>query len=198
MSSNAPVPGSAEGGGQDSAVSYVEPGEKIVHVSTPPIMPTSGKSLDEILDDLLDPKAIERQKKIALAYDEAVRGLLGADDYEEEAGRQFKKKSAWRKLAQRFNLSWFIVRNERWWEHDAREGVYHLIARVVIRVVAPWGQVVEAEGLCSTRESRFYTKGIACPKCGGPMWDNRSDGRGPEDYACKDKQGCGGKLIPNK
>jgi hypothetical protein len=39
----------------------------------------------------------------------------------------------------------------------------------------------------------------ACPKCGGPMWDNRSSKRNPKapDYKCKDKN-CEGALWPPK
>jgi hypothetical protein len=39
----------------------------------------------------------------------------------------------------------------------------------------------------------------ACPKCGGPMWDNREGKKNPKapDYKCKDK-GCDGALWPAK
>jgi len=38
-----------------------------------------------------------------------------------------------------------------------------------------------------------------CPKCGGPMWDNRQGKKNPKapDYKCKDK-GCDGAIWPAK
>ena len=38
-----------------------------------------------------------------------------------------------------------------------------------------------------------------CPKCGGPMWDNREGKKNPKapDYKCKDK-GCDGAIWPAK
>jgi hypothetical protein len=39
----------------------------------------------------------------------------------------------------------------------------------------------------------------ACPKCGGPMWDNREGKKNPKapDFKCKDK-GCDGAVWPTK
>jgi diadenosine tetraphosphatase ApaH/serine/threonine PP2A family protein phosphatase len=39
----------------------------------------------------------------------------------------------------------------------------------------------------------------ACPKCGGPMWDNRLSKRSPKapDYKCRDRQ-CDGVIWPPK
>ncbi len=40
----------------------------------------------------------------------------------------------------------------------------------------------------------------ACPKCGGPTWDNRNGKRNPKapDYRCKDKQNCDGAVWEKK
>jgi hypothetical protein len=179
-------------------VEYVTAGTKLIHVATPPSAPPPTRSLDSILDELLDPKNLERQRRIAGAYGDAVAALVGPDDVQLEGGKEFKKKSAWRKLARAFGLSWYLVRNERWWEYDEAEATAHLIARVVVRVRAPWGQEIEAEGLCSTREGRFYSKGIACPVCGGSMWDNRGGrSRNGEDFRCRDNA-CGGQYMPGE
>lgn len=37
---------------------------------------------------------------------------------------------------------------------------------------------------------------IQCPKCGGAMWNNIEGKRNPKapDYACKNKEGCGGGV----
>jgi hypothetical protein len=39
-----------------------------------------------------------------------------------------------------------------------------------------------------------------CPKCGGPMWDNRQTKKSPKqpDYKCKDRQNCDGVIWPPK
>ena len=39
----------------------------------------------------------------------------------------------------------------------------------------------------------------ACPKCGGPMWDNREGKKNPKapDYKCK-STGCDGVIWPAK
>lgn len=37
-----------------------------------------------------------------------------------------------------------------------------------------------------------------CPKCGGPMWDNRESKKNPKqpDFKCKDKDNCDGVIWP--
>lgn len=41
---------------------------------------------------------------------------------------------------------------------------------------------------------------MECPKCGGPMWDNRQTKKSPKqpDYKCKDRQNCDGVIWPPK
>ncbi len=40
---------------------------------------------------------------------------------------------------------------------------------------------------------------VSCPKCDGPMWDNRDTKKNPKapDYKCRDK-GCDGVIWPPK
>lgn len=102
------------------------------------------------LDGVANDRAIQAQQQLVIAYDRAVRALVGANDVQKAQGKEFKKKSAWRKLARYFGVSTSIVREE---SHRDDEG--HLVSTVVVRAVAPWGQYMEAIAKCSTRESRF-------------------------------------------
>lgn len=94
--------------------------------------------------------AIEAQQQLVIAYDRAVRALIGPHDVQRDGGREFKKKSAWRKLARYFGISTSIVREET---HTDGEG--HIVSTVIVRASAPWGQFAEAIAKCSTREKRF-------------------------------------------
>lgn len=109
----------------------------------------------EMVDALLDPDQVQHQQRLAEAYDQACRALLGPNDVQEADGREFKKKSAWRKLQRRFAISTKVVSAETWWVEDEDE-IRQCVSRVVVRATAPWGQYAEAVGKCSTRERRFY------------------------------------------
>lgn len=87
------------------------------------------------------------QKQLAAAYDAACAALIGPNDVQKEGGREFKKKSAWRKLARYFNISVEIVRVDRDQLGD------HFLATVTARAVAPWGQSYEEVGACGTDEA---------------------------------------------
>jgi len=114
-------------------------------------------SFQEVLERLASPEALEMQQRLAEAYDRACRALIGPNDVHRASdGREYKKKSAWRKLARWAGISTEIVRADRWWEEDP-DGARHYVARVVVRATAPWGQTAEAVGLCDTRETRFRT-----------------------------------------
>jgi hypothetical protein len=173
-----------------------EPGATTGATMITPARLPAPKSFDEILQELTDQKALVRHTAMMAAYDAACHALLTDADVQVEGKKTFKKKSAWRKLAQFFRVTVEIVRTDRWWESD-EDGQRHLVARAICRGTAPWGQSMDAVGLCSTRESRFYASGVTCPNCGGPMWDNRkgNKSRNGEDFRCKDNA-CGGELFP--
>lgn len=107
-------------------------------------------SMDQYLSGVANDAALAAQQQLVVAYDRAVRSLVGPNDVQKDGGREFKKKSAWRKLARYFQISTQIIREE---SHRDEEG--HLISTVVVRASAPWGQFAEAIAKCSTRESRF-------------------------------------------
>src|SRR5688500_11199014 len=83
------------------------------------------------------------------AYDAAVAALIGPNDVQEEKGRTFKKKSAWRKLARHFGISVACsldsVKVER---HELGFTAY-----AVANAVAPWGQSWTDVGACSSDEA---------------------------------------------
>ena len=152
--------------------------------------------LSEFLEKLADPATLEEQKALMAAYDNAVEALVGPNDAIEEGGRRFKKKSAWRKLSRYFHISTQVVSSEtRWvddWNPVSGEVEKHFVADVVVRGIAPWGQYMEASASCSTAEARFQIRGLACPTCGGKMWDNRKEDSWPNDFRCGD---CGTELM---
>lgn len=168
-----------------------------------PLPTFASGSMLEIVRNLTSPEALEAATALSNAYDRACRALLSDADIQKEGGKEFKKKSAWRKLGRTFGISTEIIHVDgRWsmvWDEFAEEPVRHFTASAMVRATAPWGMVMEELGLCTTRESRFYTSGAACPICGGPMFDNRGDNRGAEDFKCKAyRSGCTGVLMPGE
>lgn len=123
------------------------------------------------------------QAGFAERYDKACDAVIGPNDVQEEGGRKFKKKSAWRKLGRVFHISTQVVKAETWWEGP--EDDRHCVSRCIVRATAPWGQYSEAVGKCSTRESRFMAGYPVCPVCESAMWDNREDDKGDDHFNCK-------------
>lgn len=116
-------------------------------------------SIGEVLDRFANSGALQQQQRLVAAYDEACRALVGPNDVQVDGGREFKKKSAWRKLGRAFGISTTIVRED---SHYDPEG--YLVSTVIVRASAPWGQFAEAIGKCSTRESRFFKNNRPNPK----------------------------------
>lgn len=73
-------------------------------------------------------------------YTKACEALLTRDDYQGIGNRQFKKKSAWRKIATAFNVSTQIVKQSVEYDEDGR--IHH--AEFVVRAIAPNGRQAEA------------------------------------------------------
>lgn len=88
----------------------------------------------------------QNQQQLSAAYDAACAALIGPNDVQQEAGRTFKKKSAWRKLARHFGISTRVIHRDRGMIGD------DFVASITVRAVAPWGQYAEAEGACCTDE----------------------------------------------
>ena len=106
--------------------------------------------MSDYLKSINSDRAINNQKDLIAAYEKAVRALVGEDDIQRDGGREFKKKSAWKKLAKHFRInvyhgSHMVTRTE--------DG--HTIAECIMIGEAPWGQRVEEIGACTTYEGRF-------------------------------------------
>lgn len=106
------------------------------------------------LHQLNSPEGVALAAAFAGAYDKAVRAMVGPNDVQKEGGREFKKKSAWAKLARYFNISTKVISVE---SRDLESG--HIHTRVIVQATAPWGQVAEAVAGCSTEEPRFARAG---------------------------------------
>lgn len=124
-----------------------------VNTSTGEVLPMPGTQVAPFemrgyLTALSGRNALADQNALAAAYDAACKGLIGPNDVQKAEGREFKKKSAWRKLARYFNISVELVRTEREVMADS-----HFLATVTARAVAPWGQSFEEIGACCTDEA---------------------------------------------
>lgn len=107
---------------------------------------------------------VERAKKQWEAYQELTRSILDASDYQKIGGREFKKKSAWRKYATAFNISTEVIKEEIVRAEDG----YPIYARVVVRATAPNGRYQEADHECHVTEK-------CCPKpCPRSSWQNHA------------------------
>lgn len=87
------------------------------------------------------------QQALARAYDEACAALIGPNDVQKESGREFKKKSAWRKLARHFGISTAVVTVAKEFVGDV------FLASVTVKATGPWGQSSDAIGACATDEA---------------------------------------------
>lgn len=162
-----------------------------------PTAPVSFRDFQSFVDEISSDESLKRSMVLAETYDKVCRSLLGENDVQVEGRKEFKKKSAWRKLGRHFHISVEAVKEPHGrWERLPHDDAAHYVAFSEVYATAPWGQTMPGFGACSTREARFYTSGPQCPSCGGAMWDNRRDDRGDEDFACKDKGSCGGVLMP--
>jgi len=75
----------------------------------------------------------------------------------------------------------------RWWVVLNPVHFFDLSNKDETMITCPW---------CGTNYQTFQSD---CPKCGGPMWDNREGKKNPKapDFKCKDK-GCDGAIWPAK
>ena len=89
----------------------------------------------------------EGQQAMARAYDAACKALIGPNDVQMDKGREFKKKSAWRKLARHFGLSTAVTGVQKEYLGDV------FLATVTVKATGPWGQSSDAVGACATDEA---------------------------------------------
>jgi hypothetical protein len=100
------------------------------------------------LQHLSTDEGIKEQQQLSAAYDRACHALIGPNDIQVEGDREFKKKSAWRKLQRHFTISTAVVSTQEKWIEDV------FVAIVAVRAMAPWGQYSEAVGACATDEEK--------------------------------------------
>jgi hypothetical protein len=93
--------------------------------------------------------AMATQKQLMAAYDAACQSLIGPNDVQKEGNREFKKKSAWRKLARYFGISIHCERGDAVIQRF-EDGSWVATARA--EAIAPWGQRATDVGACGSDE----------------------------------------------
>jgi hypothetical protein len=109
-------------------------------------------ALKSFLGVIEDPEMLQLQNRLAGAYDAACRSLIGPNDIQKDGDREFKKKSAWKKLARHFNISTSVVDRSERFLNDEATGESVFVATCVVRAVSPWGQAADGIGACGTDE----------------------------------------------
>lgn len=111
-------------------------------------------SMEQYLSSVASEVAFKQQQALAAAYDLACKALIGPNDVQKEGTREFKKKSAWRKLQRHFHIRTRVVSREFVdvvAKRSDREATY-TTALVTVEARAPWGQTAEAIGACGYDE----------------------------------------------
>ena len=115
-----------------------------VEESTASVIPNQTEQFD-----LVD---IEGAAAFMNNYQEAIKALLTPEDYQTIANKDFKKKSAWRKLATAFRISDEIVNEQL--EYDDINQIVR--ARYRVRCTLPNGRTAEGVGVCSIFDKIRY------------------------------------------
>ena len=98
--------------------------------------------------------SVEEAKNRMARYQEFVTGLLDTNDYQKIQGKDFKKKSAWRKLAMAMNISVHIT-GERREELPNGDYAYHFDCEAR----HPNGRVMPGSGSCTAYEKATWKDG---------------------------------------
>ena len=85
-------------------------------------------------------------------YQEAIKALLTPEDYQTIANKDFKKKSAWRKLATAFRISDEVI--DECIEYDETSQI--LRAKYRVKCTLPNGRSAEGVGVCSIFDKIRY------------------------------------------
>ncbi len=100
--------------------------------------------------DIVD---VEAAEAFMNNYQELVKALLDKDDYQKIGKKDFKKKSAWRKLATAFNISDDIINEE-----IVRDDNYRIIsATYYVKATLPNGRSSVGIGVCSIFDKIRYS-----------------------------------------
>jgi len=90
---------------------------------------------------------VQAALEVMRAFQELKQKVLDANDTVMISGKQYIKRSGWRKIAMAFNISTEIVRVER---EKIDDKTY--VVRVIARARAPGGRVSEEAGVCDSSE----------------------------------------------
>lgn len=105
-----------------------------------------------VLHDQFDLVDVEGAKAFMNNYQETIKALLTAEDYQAIAGKDFKKKSAWRKLATAFRISDEVID-----EHLEFDETGQIVsARYRVKAMLPNGRSTEGVGVCTIYDKIRY------------------------------------------
>jgi hypothetical protein len=103
----------------------------------------------ELKDDL-PAMSPETAKQAMQRYQEICKAMLEPSDFQKIGEKDFKKKSAWRKLARAFDISDEIVKEQR---EELEKGGF--LYRIHVKAMSRGGRSAIGVGVCSTRERAF-------------------------------------------
>lgn len=113
------------------------------------VLDSSPSAMNDYLAGLNNPVALQQQQALSAAYDAACKALIGPNDIQKDGNREFKKKSAWRKLARHFRIS--VAASLDSVRVDAHPDGF--TAYAVATASAPWGQSWSDVGACGSDEA---------------------------------------------
>jgi len=90
---------------------------------------------------------VQAALEVMKAFQELKQKVLDANDTVTISGKQYIKRSGWRKIAMAFNISTEVVKIER---EKIDDKTY--VVRVIARARAPGGRVSEEAGVCDSTE----------------------------------------------
>ena len=102
---------------------------------------------DENNTQIIAKPNVQAALEVMKAFQELKQKVLDANDTVTISGKQYIKRSGWRKIAMAFNISTEVVKIER-------EKIYDktYVVRVIARARAPGGRVSEEAGVCDSTE----------------------------------------------
>ena len=108
-------------------------------------------ALDTERNEIVKPiVSIDDAIKAKKQFDDLCNRLLDKNDYQLIGNKPFKKKSAWRKLAQVFNLSDEILSADKTIREDKS-----FFWEFTVKAIAPNGRYTVATGSCDSKERNF-------------------------------------------
>ena len=132
----------------DDAQTEPAPQEHTTHIDTPngALVPLSTTT------DIVRP-AVSAQQAIAAwnEFQDLKKAILQPSDLQRISGKNFMKKSAWRKFATFFNLNDKIVEEAQTSHSDGNGWTW----KIKVICTAPNGRFTEGVGICSTSERTF-------------------------------------------